>query len=130
MAPVPTLLLHRVRQSAWIACLAIFGIAFAPTLSRLLVEPTWGEVCSARTLTPGGEDVERTGDSTPSPGTGHLAHCPLCGLGSTPMVMPPARTVVFDGAGLAQHLPVLFLRAPRPLFAWASAQPRAPPSIS
>jgi len=30
----------------------------------------------------------------------------------------------------APALPALFLHAPRPLFAWTAAQPRAPPSAS
>jgi len=30
----------------------------------------------------------------------------------------------------AQAVPVLFLQAHRPLFAWHSAQPRAPPSAA
>jgi hypothetical protein len=44
------------------------------------------------------------------------------------MGMPSSPVLQWHAPLLAHRaMPILFLQAPAPLFAWASAQPRAPP---
>ena len=116
------------RHATWLAIFAMLGLALAPTVSHALTASgpgnPWAEICSVA----GGKVVvaDAAGASSAEAGT-HLGHCPLCGqIGSAP-VLPSAEFVPvrIDGA---EHRPALFFHAPRPLFAWAAAQPRAPPS--
>jgi hypothetical protein len=68
------------------------------------------------------------------PGSGsalaHFEHCPFCGLGAAEPMLPTSASASPARADLAHATPALFLLAPRPLFAWRSAQPRAPPALS
>ena len=109
--------------------MAIFAIALVPTVSRWLAAAqggsAWAEIC-----TPQGPKQLATGEAEqPQPAQGvtvHLDHCALCGLAGHAM----APSLVVASATLVKPLteqPTLFLRAPRPLFAWAAAQARAPP---
>ena len=59
--------------------------------------------------------------------TDTMASCPYCLLRADLAAPPPAVPAVVLLPLVAQAVPVLFLQAPRPLFAWHSAQPRAPP---
>jgi Protein of unknown function (DUF2946) len=112
-----------------LAWLAVFALAMLPSLSRVVnasMQSGWVEICSAqgmRWVAPDGTLSER------GPGgqsAAHGEHCPLCGS---------AAAVALPGASATAPLPVaatdfvapLFLHAPRPLFAWSFAQPRAPP---
>ena len=60
----------------------------------------------------------------------HMDHCPLCGLTAGGMVMAVASPALAEPSNLSHLLPALFLHAPRPLFAWASVQARAPPGLA
>jgi hypothetical protein len=126
-----SLLRHRCRHLSWVAFLAIFGLVFAPTISHAVALATtggaWADICSAQTETPRGE---ATTPGTPRlPGVGdHFQHCPLCGLGASP-VLPPDAATPPTLSGLREGLPALAGSSPQPLFAWASAQPRAPPAF-
>ena len=116
--------------------MAIFALALVPTISRALSfaqgVASWAEVC-----TPQGTKVVTleagAASSDPAP-TGsvasHLDHCPLCGLGAGAWALPSAGPAGLAAPPVVQWVPPLFLRAPRPLFAWRSAQPRGPPSLS
>jgi Protein of unknown function (DUF2946) len=121
---------HRCRL-AWVAFVALFALAMVPTLSRLLAHAgggsTWAEICTPQGLKTLGQSLAQTSDS-PAPASAglHLDHCPLCGLAGHAMAPPAAAEAPF-AKPLGQPEPPLFLRAPRPLFAWAAAQPRAPP---
>lgn len=121
--------LHRL---PWIALLAIFGLVLAPTVSRLLAssstQAVWAEVC-----TPQGTRVLATSagdDDRSSAPAGHhlLDHCPLCGLSGGAPALPPVAWALPQPLQAQHSVPALFLHAPRRLFAWASAQPRAPPA--
>jgi hypothetical protein len=118
------------RQATWLAIFAMLGLALAPTVSHALAASgpgnPWAEICSVA----GGKlvvaDVAGAAGGQAEAGT-HLGHCPLCGqIGSAP-ALPSAAFVPVRIAG-AEHRPALFFHAPRLLFAWAAAQPRAPPS--
>ena len=60
----------------------------------------------------------------------HFEHCPFCFTHAGSFGLAP---VIFftNQMGTSEALrPALFYRSPQPLFAWKSAQPRAPPAIS
>ncbi len=132
----------RQRFSAWIAIFAMAMSALAPALSRAMGPDENGrylvQLCSAA----GVEWVELTAEeaafygetgavsskSDPAQSSAAFDHCPYCSaqFGSA---LPPAPDLSpsFSVAGGAV-VPTLFLIAPRPLFAWSPAHPRAPPA--
>ena len=131
--------LRRVRRSAslWLVGLALLALVFMPTVSRLMAPPApgegWVEVCTPTGLkwvslidaASGAPDDPAVGDSLPS--SQHLLdHCAYCALSGVALV-PPQPSVWVAPPALGHELPRLFLQAPRPLFAWAAAQPRGPP---
>lgn len=117
---------RQLRACTWIAILAIFGLALAPTISRAMSAgggAPWSAICSTAG-TPAAPDDGASGHA------GHvLDHCALCAVAAAPMGLPPAAAVLVL-PDLAEHVAELFGLAPRPLFAWAAAQPRGPPSLS
>lgn len=126
----PVQLVRRLfRRATWLALVAMLGLALAPTLSHALAASNsgdpWSEICSmgGAKMAPVQADAGQAADAG-----AHLGHCPLCGqIGDAP-TLPSAEylPVRVDGA---THRPALFLHAPRTLFAWVAAQPRAPPSL-
>ncbi len=63
-------------------------------------------------------------------GSGHgqsLDHCPCCTGHAAALPTAPAATHVL-ASNLSHVLPFLYWHAPRPLFAWTHANPRAPPT--
>ena len=134
MPTVLNRLRHQLRRLSWVAFVALFGLALAPTISHALAhsqgQSAFTEICTPQgmkrlLLDDRGAPVS---DAEPATAISHLDHCPLCGLGAQAPALPPAQPLpLLDDHGLSQALPSLFLQAPRPLFAWASAQPRAPP---
>jgi hypothetical protein len=58
------------------------------------------------------------------------AHCPFCMVHADTWAPPPAPATAFALIGGHDAFPSLFYRSPQPLFAWASANPRAPPVVS
>lgn len=105
----------------------MLGLALAPTVSHALAASgpgnPWAEICSVA----GGKVVVADIGSEADAGS-HLGHCPLCGqLGSAP-ALPVAESSGSFAVDGADFLPALFAQSPSPLFAWAAAQPRAPPA--
>lgn len=100
-------------------------LALWPTVSRALTlsgsASPWAEVCSA---------ADESGSKAPASGA-HADHCPLCSHGVSDPTLPPA-PVVSERAmrNGASFVPVLFAQARSTLFAYARAQPRAPPVIA
>ncbi|MFO1341053.1 MAG: DUF2946 domain-containing protein [Burkholderiaceae bacterium] len=122
---------HLSRRWSWVAFVAIFALAIVPTVSRLLATAqggsAWAEICTPQGMKP---LAQQAGADEPAPGPQaslHGDHCALCGLSATPFAPPPAATPVLAAAP-GRVLPPLFGAAPRPLFAWAAAQPRGPPA--
>ncbi len=116
---------------AILAWLAVFALLLLPSLARVVNAAThggWVEICSAqgmRWVAPDGTLSERgPGGQSAS----HGEHCPLCGGAAG--AVPPAAATLTLAVRQAHFVAPLFLHAPRPLFAWSSAQPRAPPLIS
>ena len=64
------------------------------------------------------------------PKASDLEHCPFCSPHANEMAPPPAPSALPLAPVRAEAVPALFLAAPRPLHAWTSAQPRAPPLAS
>ena len=60
----------------------------------------------------------------------HFEHCPFCFTHAGTFGLPVAASIVIPNPGAAAIAPLLFYRAPQPLFAWIAAQPRAPPITS
>lgn len=110
------------------------ALAMMPTLSRVWAstqgQGAWVEICTAQGMRwVSADEAGTSGPGTPAaPAAGD--HCPYCSLAHTPVVPAAAVASVMTPPAGADALPALFLHAPRTLFAWASAQPRAPPSLS
>lgn len=118
---------------SWIACAAVLMGSLGPMLTHALERSPgngWVEVCTAL----GAKWVEAIDDNqqTPikAPADHAQQHCPYCASHVTALGMPPATASALVLPRLAVGLPDLFLLGPRTLFAWSTAQPRAPPSLS
>lgn len=109
---------------AWVACVAILMPALAPAMSRAMSADStaWADICSADRGDPSGASGERQ----PLGGHGFAGHCPYCSLHLDMQAPVPQMAVVHQFVRF--EAPRLFFLAPRPLHAWASANPRAPPT--
>lgn len=129
----------RIRRCiSWFACLAILMSALAPALSHALVSraagDVWVEICSVTGAKLVRLDSGAAADDTQAAGPGHetapvhtYKHCPYCAIHSDGLGLPPPAMAEPALLSLGHAVPALFLHAPRTLFAWARAQPRAPP---
>ncbi len=105
---------------------ALVVAALAPGISRALVFAQgslapWSVVCS----------VPADASSVPMHESVHLLeHCAWCSLHADQLAPPPAEASVLPTSALRHAVPALFLHAPRPLPAWATAQARAPPAAA
>ncbi len=127
MRPVQTLR-RLFRQATWLALVAMLGLALAPTVSHALAASgpgnPWAEICSVA----GGKMVVADAAGVQADAGAHLGHCPLCGqIGNAPP-LPVAESAGMLLVAGADFRPALFAQSPTPLFAWAAAQPRAPPA--
>ncbi len=124
---------RRLRLPAWIALVAMLALALLPTVSHALAfargGAAWAEVCTPQGMKVVAVDAAQAGGE-PVLAAGHLEHCPLCALAADHAAPPPAAPVVLALPAGRMLMPAAFLHAPRTLFAWRSAQPRGPPSIS
>jgi hypothetical protein len=126
---MPSLPRHR-SPVAWLTLVAMALALLAPGISRAVafakgdVTP-WGVICSVGA---GG----RMADGEPSqPSAAHaLDACALCVLSCDAPPLPAVPIVIGVAAALGRAMPLLFLQAPRRLFAWLAALPRAPPFSS
>lgn len=114
------------------AFLAIFGLAFAPTISHALNhargDSVFNEICTSEGMKQVAVDAADPGEGSGAPSLNHLEHCPLCGLSACGMAMTSQPPALAEPANLRHLQPALFWHAPRPLFAWASDRARAPPA--
>lgn len=127
---------HLKAITAWIASFALLMSALVPALSHAFladVPGNWVEVCSVTgaklvQADAGNPNAASSGKAAPGAPEGHaFKHCPYCASHADLISLPPADSSGMRLITLGQHVPELFLAAPRPLFAWASARPRAPP---
>lgn len=104
--------------------------ALSQALQRTGSDP-WAEICTALGANRVSAVDQATKGSVPESPTEHLLqHCPYCTLHATVLGMPPAPPTVAALMPLRFALPELFLASPRTLFAWSTAQARAPPRLS
>lgn len=112
------------------AAFLVWGMAWLPAASQAVMTASgvqWVEVCSAA----GSRWVPV--DATQEPGSvspnfgADMANCPACCHLGHSAGLPPADSQRLVYTSGSQAVPVLFLHAPAPLFAWAVAQPRGPP---
>ncbi len=109
----------------WLALLAVAALVLLPTLGHAIAQGGSGfaEVCTpqgVKWVPLGG------GQSAPAPSV-HLEHCVFCTAAAAPPPALPAALPAVAPAGTT--MPPRFLQAPRTAHAWASAQPRAPPTV-
>ncbi|MCR6479821.1 DUF2946 domain-containing protein [Variovorax sp. ZS18.2.2] len=126
---------HRLgKLISWIACVAVLMGSVAPVLSHAFQSSQgaqWIEVCTIL-----GQQLVHVDDAaaepsrTKQPGDHAQQHCPYCSSHAAQPGLAPASSPVLFVPTLRYGLPELFLAAPRTLFAWSTAQPRAPPRIS
>ena len=121
----------------WIAIFVVWFASLAPTVSHALYtagDAGVGAICSSSgVLWTGVEAVDDSGrepSGSPAPRSelGDLAHCAFCICQGHDSLLPSEPLVVRLPDTLRFEVPRLFLRAKHTLHAWASAQPRAPPS--
>lgn len=119
--------------TSWLAILAFMTAALAPSISHALSSGnrlSWVEVCTPT----GAKWVQAAGDAadeTPAPAAVHpLEHCPYCSLHFSALALPAASAATVPLLVPTHDLPIAFLAAPRTLYAWVSAQPRAPPQFA
>lgn len=114
--------------------MAILLAALAPSISHALSDPAesrslWAEICSSAGLKL--VKLELGEPSPVSPAHGEPAsafdHCPFCQTHGGMPALPPSASLMLPAYQGSFPLPELFYRAPRPLFAWATPQSRAPP---
>lgn len=128
----------RRKTAAWLALIAMLAGALLPTVSHALASArgeAWTAVCTAYGVRwvaadASGDAVSAatTADPRSLPGTAAPSdHCPYCAHASHSPALPPASHDALRLAANASPMPALFLHAPRTLFAWRGAQPRAPP---
>lgn len=112
----------------WFALVAMLALALMPALSHAMAQArgasVFDEICSSS-----GARSPQPGDPAQGMAFGHLEHCPFCHLQAQPLTPPPAAQPI-PALALVHEQSPLFLAAARTLFAWRSAQPRGPPSLS
>lgn len=141
----------RLKTGAWLASVAMLALALLPTVSRALAAASpaspagaalWAEVCTVQGVLmktapaaamPAAGDEAHEGNGDPvawSGGAAALDRCAFCVLAAA---SAPLRAAVpsFAAPAGAPALPAATERpSPHASTAWASAQPRAPPSSS
>lgn len=109
--------------------MAVLLASLAPTLTHALgfaKGSTWIEVCGA--TGPQWIDTSVGHGSPTAPAKAHVfEHCPFCTMHAPLLGLPPAVAVAAMPGGGYGAFPPAFEAAPRTLFVWVSAQPRAPP---
>ena len=123
------------RCVVWIAFLAILLSSLAPAISHAVAAAkgtanAWVEICTVagdkRVRADSAPDAE---SPAPAEHATHFEHCAFCQTHAGAIGWLPAAFAM--PVILGSHvLPSLFYQSSRPLFAWAVAQPRAPPALS
>lgn len=126
---------------AQIACLAILLNAIAPTLSHAFAadqteQTSWMQVCTVAgiKLIPLSINDPPTESSTQPSSSNNMVmsmeHCAYCFNHAGTWALLTSTETKISIPDLSYQLPPLFYHSPRPLFAWASSNPRAPPALA
>jgi len=129
---------HRKTAAAWLALFAMLAAALLPGLSQALASArgeAWSAVCTAqgmRWVMVSAADITAPSTAEPATPSSPVAPepCPYCTPSGHAPALPPAAPEASPEPPRATQAPALFLHAPRTLFAWRSAQPRAPPHLA
>lgn len=122
------------RLRAWIACLAILLNAFAPLLAQAMQAPAPAamtvEICTALGMTAMPLALPSADADDGAAGKLHKAmnHCSYCAAHAGVHGLPPPAAMVFAVPAGRDARPPLCQHVSRPLFPWALALARAPPS--
>ncbi len=121
-----------LRRFVGLALTAMLSLSLLPAVAHALNlaqgdNMALSEICTPQGTQWVGLDGQPVSDDTPMTGVEHLDDCPYCARASSAAGLPPALPVLLLAPSAGTSAPPLFFRAPRTLFAWASAQPRAPP---
>lgn len=124
--------------TAWLAAMAVFCAGLLPLVSQAVVPHLLGnagmvEVCTVTGMAWVKLDAAGQANATQSAPDGEstpgmsMANCDWCALHLPHLAVPPAPMALALPALALPAQPLAFLHAHYPLFAWAAAQPRAPP---
>ncbi|HTN66388.1 MAG TPA: DUF2946 domain-containing protein [Burkholderiaceae bacterium] len=116
--------------------MAILLNALAPSISHALDSfggrsAAWVEICSLdgnRLVALAADHASAAGDPGDQPQAKATQHCPFCASHAGNFALPTPSMAAQPANTGAAVVPLLFYRAPQPLFAWAAANPRAPPA--
>jgi Protein of unknown function (DUF2946) len=110
-------------HTRWVTLVLLVLALMAPTLMRASTERTpWTELCTTASKVAGAQASHGGGLASVH------EHCDACFSRLDNAGPAPAPVTLALPAPMPQALPALFLKAPRTLFAWRGAQPRAPPA--
>jgi len=120
---------------AKIACAAILLNAIAPAVSHALTNDqddpaTWMQVCTVAGVKLVPLDLSKPPNVPEQNSAMSMEHCGYCFNHAGDWGIPTAQQTSISGLNLSYAFPTLFYLSPRPLFAWASTQPRAPPVLA
>lgn len=136
---------RRLRHlTLWLALLATLAGSLAPSLSHALAgqglpNTLWAEICTAtgiKKMPLGPVEAERmqsdahveTGKPAKPASTVHHDDCPYCRLQVELPALPPVADPLPLQLAEGPSFPPLYYQSRQTLFAWTSAQPRAPPA--
>ena len=106
-----------------IAAAMLMAATMVPTLSRLIQHALpETAIMAAACTSPGAYH-----DGSPADDAAQGDGCLMCLLQAQGLAPFPQTSLAIKLPSLSDEPPSLFLWAPRPLFAWTAAQPRAPP---
>jgi hypothetical protein len=127
--------MNRTRKllTVWLGCFAILLAALAPSISHALAFANQSnsfatEICTAEGLQSMG--MYESHDSSPTQHDLHFEDCPFCSTHAASAGLVPSPEWVLPFSEGMSIRPALFYQSPHPLFIWAAAQSRAPPSRS
>ena len=124
------------RIIAWLACLAILLNALAPAISHAMAAANgksapWAQICTTSGTKFIALDLALKSDQKQDENAAmNMDHCAYCVTHAGSFGMTASNEFVVYAPNLSYDLPQLFYHAPRPLFVWAAANPRAPPVVS
>ncbi len=128
-----------IRQlTAWLAAMAVLCAGFLPLVSHAVVPHLSGaagmvEVCTVTGMawvkvgSAAPSDAAQPGQTDDSAPSMTMAHCDWCATHTAQLGVPPAPVALALPSLVLPAAPPAFFHAHHPLFAWAAAQPRAPP---
>lgn len=118
----------------WIACLAVLMASLAPSISHAInwssgaAQTVQFEICTSAGLISMADPIDAP--ASPSKHTMAMNDCPMCSIHFDHLGLPPTIFPLLPADTRVGPAPRLFYQSPRPLFAWAPPQSRAPPVIS